>query len=514
VRTRTAVTELPWVVAACLGSWWIARTAFTELGVPAGSDWGIYLKDAAAIWLPDSGMPFNDWRRPLHGYLVGWLGAERSYVEAARLIAAWGGVATVWAAAIAGRALSGPGVAILAAASVPFVPVTVDAAHWTNHYGLLGALVGLAIAAGACSCRWGSAVAALGAGLLAGAAMALDLRGLAGAGTAAGLVLLGVFAPVSWWRRLLLPAAFVAAVAAVSAWHDHLVAIAGLSSLPFDEQVRIQRALTLQAIRLEGGGPGGALNACLDLSATSMTLAGLQEPCSRALFASNIQRLAVSLPPVAWLLALAPALLPARWGWRSTLAGLGVLVAPVLAMLVGLAWVLGQPRYLTPLAVSLVLLAPLAAARVAERSPRLVGLGLWALAVFAVTQWPGVTADREAWPSAPSGRPEGLASLAERVLDQGSADPIVDCGGSGLEVFALPEVVDLRALVGSSPGRCLVALEDLATGGQPGWGITLLRKDAASPGIVLSQDAVEALGFERALVVGHGMERFALWRIE
>ena len=507
--------ELGWLAAVAFAAWLIARTAFDDLGVPAGSDWGVYLKDAARIWVPESGLPFNDWRRPLHGYLVGLFGAERGYVEAARLISAVGGVATVVAAGVAGRALGGPWVAALAALSVPFLQVPVDAAHWTNHYGLLGAAVGLALAAGACACRWGSVTAALAAGLFGGFAYALDLRGLAGAGTAAGLVVLALGADVAWWRRLLLPLAFAGGLALPVMQSERVAEVAGLSAMPFDVQVRVQRALTLDAIRLEGGGQGGQLQACIGLEPTLMTLEGLQEPCSEALFRSNLARIRSHLPPAGLWWLLLPAFLPAVWGRRAALAGFGVLVGPTLGALVGLAWVHGHMRYLTPLTVPLAVLIPLGLHRLTERFPlpvRVAG-GLVAL-YLTVSWWPRISHRERAWPDAPRDRPTGLTRLADHLLAEGTDEPVIDCAGTGVEVYALPVVLDMEVLVGASPQRCLHALSDLAASGDAGWGVTLLRGDAATMGVVLDQEPVESLGFERALVVSQGAERFALWRIE
>ena len=71
--------ELPFLIACVLACSLLAGPWVEFFGLPCGSDWEVYLDNAAWLWHPEwADVGYTNWRRPLHGWLVGGLGEHWS----------------------------------------------------------------------------------------------------------------------------------------------------------------------------------------------------------------------------------------------------------------------------------------------------------------------------------------------------------------------------------------------------------------------------------------------------
>lgn len=455
----------------------LCRHAFGDLNIPAGSDWGVYLRAAEHVWYPQRDTTFPDWRTPAYAYLVGALGDDMGYVRAGQLLSSVAALLTVIAAAMAGRALAdswaGGLSALVCAAMVPVA----HGAHWVNHYPLLGASSGLALATGVMACRKPHLLLGLVSGACAGASWALDLRGFAVVPAAGLLCALGCLVQDRSWRhRLSTPLFFLVAVGGMHIAATQLSERVGTRLMPLEQQVLNQRELTLDWNTWERGPQVDALRTtCADAQPELLDIRKLGSPCAKKMFEVNLGRLqaANSLPPSSTLiLLLATLCLPAAWGWRS-LAAQGVFFGvPIVVIGLGAAWVTYWDRYVLQFAVPIAALVPVACAltgswlgKRAKRAEIGSKLGTLVTVGWLLLVWPMLTKDLVGAPTLRERIPGDLAQwAAERI---GEEDTLVDCTGLGINQFLLPNRVPLVEFV-NQPTGCT----------------DYLRRTAADPGNV------------------------------
>ncbi len=451
------------LLGLAIGGVLVGQHAFESLHIPEGSDWGVYLRGAEHVWHPERDTTFPDWRTPAYAWLVGWFGESQGYVRAGQMLSSVSALLTVLAAGLLGRALSTAWIGGLAAvAAAGFTPVA-HGAHWVNHYPLLGATTGLALALGAMACRWPHALLGAATGVAAGASLALDLRGMVV--VVAGGILCSLALGVQsrpWLHRAGTAAFFLVGVWAVGSAEGALAERVNTRLMPLEKQVLHQRQLTLDWQTWEGGPLAQKLQAaCEDIRPGPLRASHLLLPCSRAMLSTNLQRLwnAQSLPPASSLWLLCLACLPGAWGRRSVLAG-GVLVGvPLVSIGVGASWVTYWDRYVLQFAAPLVALVPVAIARVGtgvgQRLGRRVagkGVGAIAASAWVVLAWPNLLGGVPGAPPMREKIPAEIATWAsENVREE---DVLVDCAGMGINQFLLPNRVPLEEFV-RQPRACI-----------------------------------------------------------
>jgi len=432
---------------------------------PSGSDWPQYILGAFVLQHPEHLHSYPDWREPLYPWLLGLVADGGSYLEAGRILGTCSVLLLILGAALAGRALAGAWAGGAAALLVLTLPAVIGGSNWINHYALLAAFTGLALALAAATARWRLLVLAPFCGLAAGLAWATDARGVA-AVAAVLVVAVGVTRLKRWrWSLglLLLLGAGIAVGPVLSK---------GLSVVerkPFSEQVEVQRETILREIRDQGfSEPLKA--ACADPEQGAGVLSGA---CARALLRENLRRMSAQgqLPapvPLLGLLVLAAAALSRRR--EELFSALGVFLVPAGAFLVGAAWVVYQDRYLLQFAVPLACLVPVALLRAAGflegRWPRLqrwsTVVALVALAVVValalrsspVRLGPLLAGRPPGEGPAPRGKghgkPRGLPVTPDDQLGNmvdwfkqamGPEDLFYDCSHHGLETLWLPSQV-------------------------------------------------------------------------
>jgi hypothetical protein len=458
--------EWPLLLGLVVGGTLLGQHAFLNLHIPEGSDWGVYLRGAEHVWHPERDTTFPDWRTPAYAWLVGWLGESQGYVRAGQILSSVSALLTVLAAGLLGRALSTAWIGGLAAMAVAgFTPVA-HGAHWVNHYPLLGATTGLALALGAMACRWPHAVLGAATGVAAGASVALDLRGMvvvAAGGILCSLALADRTRP--WHHRGGTLGMFLVGILAVGSAENALAERANTRLMPLEKQVLHQRELTLDW-QTWGNNPLAqeVQAACEDIRPGPLRISQLFLPCSRAMLSTNLQRLwnARSLPPAGSLWLLWLACLPGAWGRRSVLAG-GVLVGvPLVSIGVGASWVTYWDRYVLQFAAPLAALGPVAIARVGEGVGRRFGrelsgtrVGAAVATAWVLLGWPKLAGGV---PGAPPMREQVPAEIAAWAAENvGPEDVLVDCAGIGINQFLLPNRVPLVEFV-RQPRACIDAV--------------------------------------------------------
>ncbi len=441
----------------------LCQHAFGDMNIPAGSDWGVYLRAAEHVWHPERETTFPDWRTPAYAYLVGALGESIGYVRSGQLLSSIAALTMVIAAGVAGRALANSwagGLAALVCAAL--VPVA-HGAHWVNHYPLLGATTGLSLATGVLASRRPHLMLGVLAGACAGASWALDLRGFA-AVPAAGLLCAfgGLAQNRSWLHRIGTPLLFLVAVGGLQVAGSELSKRTGTRLMPLEKQVLHQRELTLDWQTWERGPQIETLKkACADASPEALGLQALQSECAQTMFRVNIQRLqsAQSLPPSATLILVLLALcMPAAWGARSLLAQGVFFGVPVAAIGLGAAWVMYWDRYVLQFAVPIAVLVPVAlsstGAWLGRRTNRAVlgeKLGTLASVSWLLLAWPLLSQGIEGAPDLRERIPGEIAHWASQHVRED--DRLVDCTGLGINQFLLPKKVPLLDFV-NQPNAC------------------------------------------------------------
>ena len=375
------------------------------------------------------------------------------YLEAAQLLGQISAVLMVLAAGVGAWALAGPLAAPVAALIAAWMPLIREGGLWVNHYPLLGAACGLALAAGAAFSRWGRAPWVVVAGLCGGAAASLDVRGEAVLLAVAFMIL----ASTRWrsgWRRAALIVLCLAGAASIvpahAAWLDRAFSI---PELRFEEQLRVQRAGVLGQIQ------GGTFNnpdleqACAGLQAGPMDMAGLTSQCSEELRSSATDRLSEggSLPGVRWLWLLPLVALPLGAGRRSRLVssmtGAVVFGLPVVALWVGMGWVTYFPRYVLPFASVIAMALPVVLhrlIRVGSVSPRWTGGVAAAVSLgLALQVWPGTPQPLSSAKTSGAGADRAAGYFARWVqAELGTEDSMVDCAGLAVDSLLLPSRID------------------------------------------------------------------------
>jgi len=490
-------------------------------GYPLGSDWGHHFSVAEFIWHPDPDISYPLFRRPWYGWLLGALGEGMGYLEAAQLLGKLSAVLIVLAAGIGAWALAGPLAAPVAAFIAAGMPLVREGGLWVNHYPLLGAACGLALAAGAAASRWPRLPWVVLAGLAAGAAAAIDVRGEMVLGAVLALVVLGLPWASDWRKTGLLGLCLVVSAAAVPAHAVWLDRAFDIPELNFDEQLRVQRAGVLGQIQGGTFQDAGLEAACDGVEVVPLQLDGVRSSCAAALRSSSFVRMAdqAMLPPPALLWLLPLALLPLGRRrlvrFRSSVAAGVVFGLPTAALWIGMGWVTYFPRYVLPFAAVLAMLLPVAV----HRLLRVGGLGprwLGAIAAvgalgLAIEEWPGHPQPEEAAQIVGAGVDRAAGHYARWAhTELGEADSIVDCAGLALDSLLLPQRIDyLRYPPGDE--ACVEHIRAPRSG--PGQRYLITMHQNLPEHVVAdahSRSSIAALGW--ALVDTDGPADYELWR--
>ncbi len=474
--------EAPLLLGLVLGLACLLHPGLPRFGYPLGADWDTYLGSAAHLWLDPGSFSYNEWRQPLYPLLLGGAGQLWGYVWVGQALAIAGVAAAIVAAGLLGRALVGPWAGGLAALATALAPGALDGSWWVNPYPLAAGCSGLALALAACCARWPRSSAALLAGLAAGAAWGLDLRGLA---VVAAVPLVVVLAPVPWGRRLRLLLAVAVGVAVFAALDQGVKRRAGLATLPLSQQVSLQHRQARGPGAPPGLGTTSEAAGCLGQELLPLGPATLLDSCAasrRRLNLAHMQKKGHLPPPAALLPLLALVLVPARWGRRSSLVALVVFGVPLASVLVGISWVPFPDRYLLPQLSLLGALGPVALVGAGKSVPSAGSLGRWcgrasvALAlVWLLAVWPGWRAGELLEPL-DSQRRRGAEVPQEADLrvhlarwaagSIGDDDLLVDCADLQLEKCLLPLRVPLRHDPPHAPGCRRLALDPPPAAGQ------------------------------------------------
>lgn len=454
-------SELPFLLGCGLACALLARPGVVFFGHACGSDWPSYLENAARFWHPDwPGLVYQDWRKPLHAFLIGLLGEWRGYLVGAQWITLGSTLATVLGAGLLGRALGGRTTGVLSALVVALLPALEQSGRWVNLYPLLAGLGALALGLAAACLRWPRLELALSAGLMGGLAWACDFRG----GVPLILTLLTVVASAvaarrrGWWALALV---LVALVGAAAGWglDQGLQRNLGIDPLSLQRQVAVQSEVSIGPNL-----PPEVRQLCAPDRLESAHGVRLGADCTRVLLPHNWAELVSfdALPPTWWLALFLPALLPARWGRRSSIGVALLLGGSVAAMLVGMALVAYPERYALLQLVPLALVLPVGFERLVARLVPAGGGRGWGglvqlVAVLAVVcvLWPRV------WPMGrepaqfcrAGGIPvPGLERGRQAVLSWaqsglGPTDVLLDCSLSSFDELLLPQRLPLREVL-------------------------------------------------------------------
>ena len=327
---------------------------------PLGSI-GALFTVAGFIWDPKM-----DWRTRIFVSRgsAGWWEAEgnSSYFTAAQLIAKASMVVIVFSAALMGWVLGNRWAGLVSAFTVPLMPLVMDAALWVNHYPLLGACVGLALAAGVAMLRAPCLIWPCVSGLAAGAAYALDLRGAVAIPMVAALAVCASFGRgwVLCIKRVGLLTLSIGILLAHDAWLQRAFDV---PQLPFQSQLEVQRKGTLEQIE-QGVFDNMALQqACAGMQVGPIDRKSLEGECGRQLASASRKRLSdLKIIPVdhfLWCIPLACIPLRRRGEHVQTTAmSVVVFIVPVLSLWVGMRWVTYFDRYLMPFAVVFATVVP------------------------------------------------------------------------------------------------------------------------------------------------------------
>ncbi|MEE2750601.1 MAG: hypothetical protein VX519_04165 [Myxococcota bacterium] len=475
---KTFHEEWPLIVGVLAAVIILCQHVFNDMNIPAGSDWGVYLRAAEHVWHPERETTFPDWRTPTYAYLVGALGESMGYVRSGQLLSSLSAIAMVFAAALAGRALSNSwagGLAALVCAAL--VPVA-HGAHWVNHYPLLGATTGLSLATGILASRRPHLLLGLICGACAGASWALDLRGFAAVPAGGALCVIGGLAQQrAWLHRIGTPLLFLVAVGGLHTAESNLSKRTATRLMPLEQQVLLQRELSLDWQTWEQGPQVNELKAaCADAQPKALELQDLKGNCAQTMFRINMQRLQASkrLPPSSTLLLLLIGLgIPAAWGSRSLLAQGVFFGVPVAAIGLGATWVMYWDRYVLQFAVPIAVLVPVALSStgswLGRRTNRGVlgeKLGTLASAGWLLLAWPLLG---QGFAGAPTMRERVPGQIADWAAQHvGEEDQLVDCTGLGINQFLLPKTVPLLDFV-NQPGLCTEYLRRPATESGKTW---------------------------------------------
>lgn len=416
---------------------------------PLGSDWGHHFTVAEFIWHPSPEIGYPLFRRPWYGWLVGALGEGMGYFEAAQLIGTLSAVVIVLAAGLGAWALGGPLVAPVAAVIAAWMPLVREGGLWVNHYPLLGAACGLALAAGAAASRWPRLGWVVSAGLAGGVAAAIDVRGEAVLPAVAVLVGIGLPWAKDWSKTGILTLGFLIGAAAVPAHWAWLDSAFQIPALEFEAQVKVQRAGVLGQIQ------GGTFQdptleaACAGLVAGPMDISGLQGPCAQGLRGNALRRLSetgmLPDPALLWLGLLVLIPVGRRTGrrLRTTVCAGIVFGLPVAALWVGMGWVTYFPRYVLPFAAVIAMALPVGAYRLLRAgslTPSWMGgvAGAGALGA-ALLVWPGGPKPLAASSVDGAGADRAAGHFAAWVRESlQPEDFLVDCAGLAVDSLLLP----------------------------------------------------------------------------
>ena len=323
-RALRVLTELPLPLGVLLGwvaAWWRGK-AFVLDGLPHGYGWFDYLNNAWMI-VHRQQVGYNNFREPLHAWMVGTLGeAVGSYPDAATLVASAGVFGVCVGAGLFGRALVGPWTGALCAAAVPWTAHAADMAHWANYYGVAGCLAGACLGLGALAWLRPHPALAAATGILAGLTWGVDPRTMTVAVGGVCLVLLGLTRAGPSWKARLLALALLGAGLALGPWSHDVLWLREVADPPWQQRVSFQGPVVARWISRKAE----LAAVCSDYPRLSLRDLATGS-CGQTLLQHNLE---VVLPRhlhfglKATLAGLLLCLLPGRQGWRGSLAGLSL----------------------------------------------------------------------------------------------------------------------------------------------------------------------------------------------
>ncbi len=445
------------IAGAAIWTW----TALPRIDHPMGSDWAQYFTVAEILWHDDPHL-YPPFRKPFFGMLLGLVGEDLGYLNAAQILGRLSAVVTVLAAGVGAWALVGPLAGAVAAIAVVLMPLVMDGALWVNNYPVLGACCSVALGAGAALSRWPRVHWAVLAGLGAGAANALDVRGLVVLPAVAALLAIGL--PWGEWRRVvLLCVALATPVVGLSSYDSWLVRTHDVPLFSLQGQLRVQRQAVLEPIRRGQYVQTPALQAACRSAEEALPWREAlylwsEGSCADAIrtfsYESLVEDRFLPAPLTLWLLPLV--LLPVArrrdqtgrgLQLRSSLASLVVFGVPAGAVLLGMGWVFYFDRYLLPWAAVLAMGIPVALGRAGALLPGLWAGMRWVAAagalVWVCQVWPGMDARSLQAPETIKNADHAAGVMARWAsAEVAEADSIVDCGGLAMDYLLLPRRID------------------------------------------------------------------------
>ncbi len=457
VPRNPRILELLFLLGCGFACLLLARPGTSFFGPACGSDWPTYIENAAKLWHPEwTELIYQDWRKPLHAFLVGLLGESLGYIRGAQWVTLLSTIATVLGAGLLGRSLGWRSTGVLAAALVAMLPTLEQSGRWVNVYPLLAGTSALALGLSAACLRWPRWWLGLLAGLAGGLAFAGDFRGVVPLVLSLAAVLVAAVVARSNWRTAV-SIVGAGALGAATGWglDQGLQAEMGFEARSLESQVAIQADVSIGPNL-----PPQVREACA-AKGDAVRDPDTRRACAQLLLPHNWKELRSFevLPHPAWLLLLLPALIPARWGRRSSIGAVLLLGGPVGAMLVGMALVAYPERYALLQLVAVAVALPIGLERLAERLSlrggwRVAARILAAATVLAVGIW--------SWPRVgfytrmpasfcrEAGIPqEGLDESRAKVLawaqeTVGPDDLLLDCSHSDLDMLLLPQRLPIQ----------------------------------------------------------------------
>jgi len=537
-------------LALALALLWQRSELFVITDYPMGLDWSEYFLAAWDV-VHRVGHNYPSYRQPLYPAFLGSLGEIVGYGAAASTISSAATVTLVISAGVAARALANPWAGGLAALSVPFVAPTIAAVGAANFYPALAAATAAAIAASLCAARWPNAGWYLLAGLSAGVAWGIDLRGLLVLPSALLLGFIGltrVPRPASRW---LVAGAFVASVLIMGPGSQRLLRVRSYEPPQSNLSTQVNNNDVL--VRGTGGdqgitwAPDGVVDACKDSPSRSrFGPATAFDRCGRAIMEVNAETLAGIAPFGGWitLLCIPLLLVPIRRQWGRFGATLAWLAVPAAFLLLFFGWIVVPYRYMAQIAGPLAAIVPVAIARLIALCPRHTRLPAHVVAftgagLFLVVVSPSADSHPEGVSMAITGEQDHVRFSPMLQEIQRQVDPedvLVDCSAKNLGLALLPvrnhpcRLIDAAARFDGTknewPGNdsidyCLSAARLPPTAQGQTWMLTAvppmrrLTPPETEPGAVpILREAPSLLDapWTRAHAIQTGMEELILWR--
>jgi len=448
------LAEAPLLVGIALAGLllWQRGSAFVPPSYPMGLDWSSYFLAAWDV-VHGVGVNFPAHRHSLYPAMLGGLGEIVGYAAAAVYLSSLASILLVVATGLSARILANPWAGGLAAFSVPFVTHTAEAARSANLYPCLSAVTAAALAVGLCAARWPSKGWYAVAGLAAGVAWGIDIRGLAVLPSVVCLGLIGLKAVPRASSKLVLTAILAAGILLGGPGSERLLRVQPPEPVwkNLFSQVSNNDALVSGMGAAMGitWAPRSVQHACRDGASRSFPGPSTAfDPCGRAIMKVNAGTLFDTIPFGGWatLLCVPLLLIPFRRQRGRILTTLAWLATPTAFLAVFFGWIVIPYNYMAQIAGPLAVIVPVAVARGVSTVPRRLHFPVNAVVFVAA----GISLACVEPPPGPGagGLSNGIEGAEDHLwiapmLDEirthvAGEDVLVDCSARSLVLAMLP----------------------------------------------------------------------------